>query len=324
MGDAIFFILLVFMAIFLIPFYGPIIDIWILSAQFLVGTNTYLGLLGFIFGLFIMFLAFRNDNGTAKVFSLILSFAFLLSPFWSYFGDKVYLERVFDDYHFKDIYVIQPTECEFVKKTQEQFVNKLEEQYGGDLDLDIELNQQLPKNIAFKDKIKCMPAKTHYVYVVQYTDSYGQKRLVSFDDRDQLNSNLKSQSFEVLYSYIQDYFEEKIPNKKTLFEFYIYEKSDGLLKLDRTNIVSKKLVIPLPTEINLSNFNEDKRFVLDVTLTLATPIEKAHEIIEELDQKTDYPLQAIVRYGNLAHYYRDGQWTTNGVQFLNQLEKTLS
>ena len=50
--DIVFIILLVLMLLFLIPFYSSILDILKLASQFMVGADTYIGLLGFILGFF--------------------------------------------------------------------------------------------------------------------------------------------------------------------------------------------------------------------------------------------------------------------------------
>lgn len=317
-GDVIFVILLVIMLLFLIPFYKSILDIFILSAQLMVGTNTYLGLLGLVFSLFVMFLCFKHNSGIGKVFSLILAFVFLLAPFMDFFNEISYFKQTFTDYHFKGIRVIQPDECEVAQKVQNQMIEKLENEYGGDLEMEPE--KIVPKDTSTKEKIKCMPSKTHYAYLIEYTDSYGEKRTVVYDGRDNLDKSLKAQSYDVLYSYMNSYFEQKISNRKTDFQFYIYTKANGLEKLDRSNIVTERVEIPYPTELNLENFNQDKRFVLDVTFALVINSSEIHSIIEELDHKTPNPLSVVVHKGSTSEYYVGGNWTSSESNFLKQIE----
>ncbi len=320
-GDALFIILLIGMLIFMIPFYSSIFDIVSLAAQFMVGSDTYICILGFVFSIFLIILGTKYKNSTTRIFALILGFVFIMSPFWGYIKERSYFRRTFSSYHFKGITVIQPDECGLVQKTQEQISQKLEEEYGEDMHIDVE--KVTPINNTLKEKLKCMPSKTNYAYLIEYKDSSGQTRTITYDGEKNFDKRMAVASYEIMYTSIGDFFQEKQPDRKVDYQFYFYDKVNGLRTMTRGNLVENKISFVYPATLTLNNFNQDKRLVLDATFSILAHPEEIHHIIEELDQNSEYPLRSIVHYGKTQEYYIDGKWYTKESEFLQKMEEGL-
>ncbi len=319
-GDVIFGTLLVGMLLFMIPFYSSIIDIIMLSAQFMVGSDTYVCILGFLFCVFLIFLGIKYKNNATKIFALILGFAFIMSPFWGYLKERKYFDRTFSTYHFKGITVVLPDTCGVAQKAEEQLANKLEEEYGEDMHIDVDKIPMPIKNSTFQEKLKCMPTKTQYAYLIEYKDANGQSRVITYDGEDTFDSHMAVSSYEIMYTNIGDFFSQKQPDRKVEYHFYFYDKQDGLKEMTRGNLVEKKISFVYPSLLTLQNFNQDNRLVLDVTFSILVHQEEAHQMIEELDQNSIYPLHAVIHYGKTTEYYADQKWYGKETDFFKKIE----
>lgn len=305
-GDIIFIVLLIIMLLFLIPFYSSLANIAVLGAQLLVGTDTYLALIGFIFCLFIMFLGFKYKNNITKNFALILAFIFVISPFFGYFESRSEIKSMLGDYSFKGLTVIQPDECQLDRQVQEQISNALEENFGSDLQIEVE--KTTPKNTTAKEKIRCMPSKTHFAYTIAYTDAYGQKKTVVYDSEVDFEDTVMTQSYNILYNKMGEYLREKEGERQVSFTMYIYNSSSGLVELTKKTLLSEDYSLPYPFKLTLENFCIDKRFALEVTFSLVTSQEIAHSIIEELVGMSNIDYPVLIHYGKSTEYYWKGSW----------------
>lgn len=305
-GDILFLVVLILVLLFLIPFYSSIFEVLKLSAQFMVGADTYIGLLGSILGGFMLFLGIKHHNNAIKVFGLLLTFAFLLSPFYTYLGKRNHLKESLGKYTFQGITVIQPDSCQLEEKAAEKISDTFQTQFGSDLDIDSVESTPLPKsNASWKEKLRCMATETHYVYKITYQDAFDEKRTILYDGDENFDNALKVHSYEILYGKIGEYLEEYEPLH---YQLKVYGQGKAPTELNRTSVINEKINLPNPNEITLKNFYQDKRLVLEIWFQRLKDKNKIHQLVSDLEEKsvTDFPV--IIHYGNTSEYYLRGLW----------------
>lgn len=308
-GDIVFLVILVVILIFLIPFYSSIFNVLKLAVQFMVGADTYIGLLGSLLGFFMLFLGFKHSNSIIKIFGLILMFAFLLNPFYEYLGNREHLKKSLGKYTFQGLTVIPPDSCQLEEKVQDKMIDTWNSQFGSELDIEEIGPTPLPKSDAsWKEKLRCMPVETHYVYRISYTDAFDENRTILYDGKDNFNAMLKVQSYEILYEKIGDYLDEIQGIGKYNYHFKISIQGKGLLTLDRSSVVNENVIIPTPNKITLKNFYQDKRLILEIQFKNLKDKNKIYQLINDLEEKSEYAFPIIVHYGTTSEYYLRGVW----------------
>lgn len=316
-GDIVVFVLFFGMAIFLIPFYSSIFEVLKQAGQMTVGVNTYLGIFGVIFGFFLFSLGIRNRNNAIKIFSLCLTFFFLLFPFYGYFSNRTYFKETLGDYKFGKIVIVQPDDCELIKEAQQNISDKLTNQFGNDLDFDVEVDYSysnyVTSNTSYKQRIACMPSKTHYVYKLTYKDVYGSERTILYDGKENFDVLLVVSSYEIMNDEVGTFLMEEANVEHGSYQFKIYSNGSGLVPLTRKNSVSEKLHLPYPSVISLNNFYKDKRLVLDVEFF---DRETAYQTIEKLWSESGSQFPVIIHYGKNTEYYFEGTWYRESEQQL--------
>ena len=299
--DIVFIILLVLMLLFLIPFYSSILDILKLASQFMVGADTYIGLLGFILGFFMMFLGFKYRNSVIKIFGLLLMFSFLLSPFYGYLGNYHYLKESLGKYTYKGLEVILPDDCMVEKKEEPKNSNTFES--GMDSNFSFFNNSS-----SWKDKMKCMSTETHYVYKISYRNDFQEEKMILFDGKENFDKMMRVQSYEIVYEKMGDYFSSIKGIGKVDYQFKISISGKGILDLDRSTVINEYISFPSPHRVNLSNFYQDSRLILYVKFQTISNQDKVHKVITELEEKSENDFPVIVNYGNKKEYYLRGLW----------------
>ncbi len=308
-GDIIFLVILLVIVIFLIPFYSSIFEVLKLAFQIMVGIDTYIGLLGSIMGLFMLFLGFKHKNCFIKIVGLCLSFAFLLSPFYEYLGSRNYLKKTLGNYTFSGLTVVQPTSCELEQKVQDKIVNTINDQFGSELDIEgVEVTNPSSTGGSWKDKIKCMQVETHYVYKISYKDFYDESRTILYDGRENFDSMLRLQSYEIIQEKMANYLDDYKELGKVSHQFKFYGQGRGIRNLDRSSVISEKISFPTPNKITLNNFYQDNRLILEITFQNLKDKNKVYELVRNLEDTSKGTFPVIVHYGNTSEYYMRGIW----------------
>ncbi len=308
-GDIVFLVILVVILIFLIPFYSSIFNVLKLAVQFMVGADTYVGLLGSLLGFFMLFLGFKHRNSIIKIFGLLLMFIFILNPFYEYLGNRKHLQESLGKYTFQGLSVIQPDSCQLEEKVQMKMVDTWNTQFGSDLDIEGVQTSPLPKSDAsWKEKLRCMPVETHYVYKISYKDAFDENRTILYDGKENFNAMLKVHSYEILYEKIGDYLKDIQGIGKFEYYFKISSQGKGLLILDRSSVVNENVIIPTPNKITLKNFYQDKRLALEIYFKNLKDKDKIYQLVNDLEEKSEYPFPIIIHYGNFSEYYLRGIW----------------
>lgn len=321
--DILFLIVLVVIAIFLIPFYSSIFEVLKLAIQFMVGVDTYIGLLGVLLGAFMLFLGFKQRNSAIKIFGLLLVFAFIVSPFYEYLGNRKYIKNALGKYTFHSLSVIQPDGCQLEEKVKDKMSDTFQSEFGSDLDIESVPTTPVPKSDAsWKEKLRCMATETHYVYNISYTDAAGEKKIIAYDGKENFNEMLKIHSYEILYQELGEHL-ETIPNMgKIDYQLKLYIQGRGILPLDRTSVVSEKVVLPSPNKITLKNFYQDKRILLEFHFEKAKDKNQVHQFVKELEENSEGTFPVIVSYGNTKEYYLRGSWYPyNEQEFMLRITK---
>lgn len=301
-ANVIFIILLVIILIILIPFYPSIFNLLILSFNAEVGTDVYVSVLGFIFSLVIMAIGFKNRSSLTKIFALVLTFVFIINPFTDYFNKKNLLNKTLDNYKFKGMSVVKSSECGMQAAAQDQLLTALKREYGEDFNIEVE-KPIINENATFKEKFQCMPSETTFLYSFTYKDAYGNTRKISYSSEDVYYQLLKIASYEIINEKINELIKENQGTRKFTYDFYFLKYKNGLTEMNRTNINTDGIYFKYPSKITIKDYNEDKKIVLKIKLSPITKKMEADNLIKQLKEVSNYPLNIIIEYSKQVDYY---------------------
>ena len=306
--DITFFILVLIVAVCLFPYYKAIIDIFISSANAEVGRDIYYIMFAFIFSVAVMISGFTFRNGVIKILGLAFTTYFALYPMHGYFGNNSLFKKTLSDYDFVKLNIIRDYSCSSSSSFQQKLTNQLIEEYGAD-GFSIEVvTPTLDENATYKQKLKCMPAQTTMAYTLSYEDYYGEKREIIYINDNSFTDLVKVASFEIINDKIGEYLKEQQGKRNISYKMYLLQKKNNFIELDRKNLITESVLMEYPSTINLTNYNLDKRIVLEITMSDLSKRDEAHELIDNLADMSIYPLNIIINYGKSTEYFMQGRY----------------
>lgn len=306
--DVAFYILLVIVIICLIPYSKAIIDIFIAGANAEVGRDIYYSVFALIFSIAVMISGFSFRNGVIKILGLALTTLFALYPMNGYFGNNSLFKSTLNDYDFVSLKIIKNTSCEGSSAFQKQLTEQLINQYGDD-GFSIEVvSQPVGENATYKEKLKCMPAKTTMAYTLSYKDFYGVNREIIYINNESFNDLLKVSSYEIVYEKIGEFLKNHQGKRKVSYKMYLLQNKKGLIDLTRTSLIDEGILMEYPANVSLANYNMDKKIVLEIQMSDLSKREEAHDLIDKLDDISIYPLNIIIKYGKSTEYFIQGKY----------------